>query len=52
MINVIIGLIIGLLGVGLMASKNTILGLLGMLIFVVGLYVGLKGRKKLDRNKL
>ena len=46
----IIGTILALTGVGLMMQKNTLLGLLGIIVFIMGGYLGLKGRRELDKK--
>jgi hypothetical protein len=46
----IIGAIVCLAGVGLMMQGKSVLGLLGIIIFLIGGSIGLKGRRKLDRK--
>ena len=51
MTYLIVGVIITLISVGLMMSKNTLIDIIGMLLLIVGLYFGLKGRRELDKFK-
>jgi len=46
----IIGAIVCLAGVGLMMQGSSVLGLFGVIVFLIGGYIGLKGRRKLDKK--
>jgi len=46
----IIGAILSLAGVGLMMQGNSLLGILGIFVFLLGGAIGLKGHRKIDKN--
>jgi len=47
----IIGAIVALTGIGLMGLGNSLLKLLGAIVFLIGMAIVLKGRRKLDKNR-
>jgi hypothetical protein len=49
MVYLIVGTIITLSGIGLMMNKDSLIGFLGIIVFLVGGAIGLKGRKTLDK---
>ncbi len=51
MIYLIVGTILTLAGVGLMMNKDSLLSLLGIILFLVGISIALKGRRELDKFK-
>ena len=48
MIYLIIGSLISLAGVGFILAK---LSIIGIILLIVGVFVGLKGRKELDKRE-
>ena len=49
MVYLIVGTIITLTGIGLMMNKDGLIGFLGIIVFLIGGAIGLKGRRSFDK---